>query len=140
MDRAGARGADRDDLARRGRVLAEVGAVAPLLEEEFLLAEGRFQMIEPGRIGVEFRIKRLAHPVWIAGLQELQREDFFAMDVGDAVDDDLAGEGAHRRPAHGARQAGHHLVRGLEDLVRARQRQLEIFVRAGVALAILRVR
>src|SRR6185369_17155830 len=66
-----------------------------VFEEEFLLSESGFQVIEPGGFRVESGKERPLHPLGIAGLNEAQHKDLLIRDLCRALYLNLARPSAH---------------------------------------------
>src|SRR5690606_13645969 len=109
-------------------------AASVLLEEEALLAEGRLQMVQPGRLLVIAGEERALYPVRIAALDHAQGQYLLAVDLGDALDLHLARIRTHGRAAGGAGDAGHPLDGLAVDFPGAYQWHLEVVPGAGIPL------
>src|SRR4030095_14385772 len=106
----------------------------PLFEEKFLLTEGRFQLVHPGGLGIEFGEEQLIDPGRISRLQKLQCKNFLSGNFLIAIYHPLAGSARHGRSAHSAPEPSHFTVGLLEYLEATSQRHFEIILGARVSL------
>lgn len=106
-----------------------------LLKKELPLPKRRLQIIQPNRLLIKLREKRLLRPLRVPALQELQHEDLaVARDLRDARDGDLAWTRGHGGPVGFAGGAGEVGFCVCEDVEGAGEGHGEVVVGAGVAL------
>src|SRR5690554_1307852 len=115
--------------ARRAAHLIEL-----ILIEKRAIAKCRLQIVEPRRLGIVFREEGALYPIRVTALNEAEHEDLLAADLGHALNFDLSGAGAHRGPTHRASKPRDARHRASVDIVGARERHLEIMLRAGISL------